>query len=286
MNHLLIADREYDLSSGTLVMGILNVTPDSFYDGGKYSSNDQAIRQGLELKKQGADILDIGGESTRPGSQSVSVENELKRVIPVIEQLVNEGAGPISIDTQKSLVAEAAIQAGAAMINDIGGLQNDPRMADVASKYNVPVVAMHMQGKPDNMQDHPEYVDLIQDIKDYLCESIRIAEDKGIQRSQIIIDPGIGFGKTVRDNFNIINRLTEFKDLRCPILTGVSNKSFIGKSLDRDINERQWGTAAAVAASVMNGASIVRVHHVQEMIDVVKIIDYIKQPDCLTQSGK
>ncbi|NQT25893.1 dihydropteroate synthase [candidate division KSB1 bacterium] len=278
---LRISGKEYDLSSRTLVMGIVNVTPDSFFDGGRFSDPKLALRHALQLKEQGADILDIGGESTRPGSKSVSVDEEIERVVSLIEQLTKDGVGPVSIDTQKSEVAEAAIQAGAAMVNDIGGLQNDPGMVDVVRWHDVPVVVMHMAGTPQNMQIHPEYTDLIREIKTYLQKSIQIAEDKGIQKSQLILDPGIGFGKSVKDNFIILQRLNEFSDLGCSILTGVSNKSFIGKSLNRPVDERSWGTAAAVAASILNGAALVRVHAVQEMIDVVRIIDYIKHPDFL-----
>jgi dihydropteroate synthase len=276
---LRISGREYDLSSRTLVMGIVNVTSDSFFDGGRYLNTSEAVDHARQLKEQGADILDIGGESTRPGSQTLSAKEEMERVIPVIEQLAKMNVGPVSIDTRKSEVAEAAIRAGAAMVNDIGGLQNDPRMADVVARYDVPVVVMHMQGTPQDMQKNPQYTDLIREIKAYLTQSIRISESRGIRKSQLIIDPGIGFGKSVQDNFTILRRLNEFSDLGCAILTGVSNKSFIGTALNRPVHERMWGTAAAVSASILNGASIVRVHAVQEMIDVVRIIDYIKFSD-------
>lgn len=276
---LRISGRAYDLSSKTLVMGIVNVTSDSFFDGGRYLNTSEAVAHACQLKEQGADILDIGGESTRPGSRSISAVEEMQRVIPVIEQLAKQNMGPLSIDTQKSDVACAALQAGAAMVNDIGGLQNDPKMADVVAQYDVPVIVMHMRGTPLDMQTGPQYSDLINEIKEYLSQSIRIAESRGIPQSKIIIDPGIGFGKSVKDNFTILQRLYEFSDLGCAILTGVSNKSFIGTALNRPVSQRVWGTAAAVSASILNGASIVRVHAVQEMIDVVRIIDYIKFAD-------
>lgn len=265
------------LSERTHVMGVLNVTPDSFFDGGRYFDGDCALKRALEMVEEGADLIDVGGESTRPGADEVNASEEIKRVIPIIEKLQGKISVPISIDTRKSEVAEAAIQAGAHIVNDISSLQFDPRMVSVVVKFGVPVVVMHMTGSPKDMQKNPKYDDLIGEIYDYLDHRIQMASEAGIPREKIIVDPGIGFGKKWADNFIILRRLREFRELGCPLLIGVSRKSFIGWALDLPEDERLMGTAAAVAASVLKGVHIVRVHDVKEMVQVVRIVDCIKQ---------
>jgi dihydropteroate synthase len=268
-----------DFSKKTYVMGILNVTPDSFSDGGLYFNEFSAIIRALQMVDDGADIIDIGGESTRPGSESVSIEEELKRTIPVIVSLAKKINVPISIDTYKSEVAKTALDAGASMVNDVSGLRFDPLMASIVSPYEVPVVIMHIKGKPKDMQQNPVYEALIPEILDYLRSCIKSAMESGIPEDKIIIDPGIGFGKTFEHNLEIINNLREFTSLGKPLLIGPSRKAFIGKILgDVPAGERLEGTAAAVAISVMNGANIVRVHDVREMVKVVKVADAIKNP--------
>ncbi len=268
----------FDFYLRTYIMGILNVTPDSFSDGGLYFSKDSAVEQALKMQDEGADIIDIGGESTRPGAEKVSFKEEIKRIVPVIEALAKKIKIPISVDTYKSAVAEAAISAGASIINDISGLRFDPKMPKVAAKYKVPAVIMHIKGTPKNMQKNPTYKALIPEIIDYFYEGIEIARDAGILDDKIIIDPGIGFGKTVEHNLEIIKRLNEFAGFEKPILIGPSRKSFIGKTLgDLPVTERLEGTAAAVAVGIFNGANIIRVHDVKEMVRVAKIADGIKR---------
>jgi dihydropteroate synthase len=265
--------KTYDLSSRTYIMGVLNVTPDSFSDGGKYFDVDKAVRHGMEMVEQGADFVDIGGESTRPGSERISVEEELKRVIPVIEHLAKFVEVPISIDTYKSAVAERALDAGAVIVNDISGLHFDTTMAEVIAQKNASVILMHIKGTPRTMQDNPMYENLIEEICSYLQEGIQRAEDKGIE--QIIVDPGIGFGKTLEHNLAILKNLKEFQRFGYPVLVGPSRKSFIGKILNVAVEERLEGTAAAIAVSILNGANIVRVHDVKEMKRVAAMIDAI-----------
>lgn len=259
----------------TLVMGILNLTPDSFYGDGIYKNVDFAVEIAKEMCEEGADIIDIGGESTRPGADPVPVEEELERVIPVIKKVRNQINIPISIDTYKAEVAEQAILNGANIVNDISGLRFDLEMRKVVSKYRVPVVIMHIKGTPKNMQLNPVYEDVVKEIIEYLKDSIEMAKESGIEEDKIIIDPGIGFGKRVEDNLEILRRLSEFKILNKPILIGTSNKSFIGKILNLPIYERLEGTAATVAISILNGADIVRVHNVKEMKRVVTITDAV-----------
>ncbi|GAB6182747.1 dihydropteroate synthase [Thermodesulfovibrio hydrogeniphilus] len=274
-------DFEFDFLKKTYIMGIVNVTPDSFFDGGRYFNVEQAVERGIRLAEEGADILDIGGESTRPGSEPVSVDEELKRVLPVIEKLSKKVNIPISIDTYKAQVAEEAIKAGATIINDISGLRFDPDMARIAAKYDVPVVIMHIKGAPKDMQKNPHYVALIPEIIEYLRESIIIAKNSGLDENKIIIDPGIGFGKTPEHNLEIIKNLKDFTLLEKPILIGPSRKSFIGKVLDEPSPEnRLEGTASAVAISVFNGANIIRVHDVAYMVKIVKMADAIKFGRC------
>lgn len=258
-------------------MGIVNVTPDSFSDGGKYFSLQKAVDHALRIIDEGADIIDIGGESTRPGAEPVSLDEELNRVIPVIESICKKVSIPISIDTYKSIVAEEAIKAGATMINDISGLRFDPAMPEIVSRYKVPVIIMHINGSPRNMQQKPCYEALIPEIIEYLRYSIIIATQAGVDENMIIVDPGIGFGKLPEHNLEIIKNLREFSNLGKPILIGVSRKSFIGRILnERSPEKRVEGTASAVAISVINGANIVRVHDVEFMAKVVKIADAIK----------
>jgi dihydropteroate synthase len=268
----------FDFSEKTYVMGILNVTPDSFSDGGQYFDKSAAIKRAIQMSEDGADIIDIGGESTRPGSQPLAIEEELRRTLPVIEALTKEINTPISIDTYKSEVAKKALDAGAAMVNDISGLRFDPEMPKVVSAYKVPVVIMHIKGTPKEMQKNPAYEALIPEIMDYLRESIRSAKESGIAEDMIIIDPGIGFGKTFEHNLEIIHNLYNFTLLEKPLLVGPSRKAFIGKILgDAPAGDRLEGTAAAIAISIINGANIIRVHDVKEMVKVAKVASAVKR---------
>ena len=261
----------------TLVMGIVNVTPDSFSDGGKFFSPEVATSHASKLITQGADIIDIGGESTRPGAEQVSESEELKRVVPVIEKIRNDNPTIlISIDTTKACVAKHAVEAGANIINDVSGLSFDNKMIGIVKRFNVPVVIMHMKGNPRNMQLNPKYKDIVNEILDFFEMKIKMSIQSGINRSMIILDPGIGFGKTVEHNFELLSRLNEFNVLELPIMIGPSRKSFIGITLDLPPEDRVEGTAAAVSAGVMNGASIVRVHDVKSMKRVVRIIDKVR----------
>lgn len=256
-------------------MGIVNVTPDSFSDGGQFLDSEKAIAQGLRLADEGADIIDIGGESTRPGSESVSPNEELKRVIPVIEGLAEKIEIPISIDTCKSEVAKKAIESGASMINDISAARFDPKIADTAKEYEAPLALMHMKGTPKNMQENPTYDSVMGEIKEFLNERVGFAVTKGVPRQNILVDPGIGFGKTLEHNYEIIRNLGELKEMDMPILVGPSRKSFIGKTLDLPVEERLEGTLAAVTMCIMNGADIVRVHDVKEVVRAVRMTDAI-----------
>jgi dihydropteroate synthase len=267
-----------DFSKKTYIMGILNITPDSFSDGGLYFDKFSAIDRAHRMAEEGADIVDIGGESTRPGSEPISIEEELRRTIPVIEAIADKIKVPISIDTYKSEVAKAALDAGATMVNDISGLRFDTKMPEVVSEYKVPVVIMHIRGKPKDMQQDPVYEALIPEIMDYFRIGLKIATQRGISEDKIIIDPGIGFGKTSEHNLEIINNLREFTPLEKPILVGLSRKAFIGKILgDASATERLEGTVAVVAISIMNGANMIRVHDVKEMVKVAKVADAVKR---------
>jgi dihydropteroate synthase len=268
-----------DLSSRTHIMGILNVTPDSFSDGGKFFKLEDAVRQGIKMAEEGADMIDVGGESTRPGSNPLAVEEESSRVIPVIKALIKEIDIPISIDTYKAKVAKEALDAGAQMINDISALRFDPEMKKIVAEYKVPIVLMHIKGTPKNMQENPYYEDVIGEITEYLKESIRIATEAGIDPEKIIVDPGIGFGKRLEDNLNILKNLKKFSILGCPILIGCSRKSFIGKILDLPVEERLEGSLAALAVAIMNGANIVRVHDVKESKKVASFVYTILRAD-------
>lgn len=259
----------------TYIMGVLNVTPDSFSDGGLYFDLDRALERAYSMVEAGADIIDVGGESTRPGSDPVPLEEELRRVLPVVERLARELKVPISVDTYKAEVARQALERGATLINDITGLRGDPRMPEVVARFGCPVVVMHIKGTPKNMQENPTYEDVVAEVKEYLLEGIRLAEEAGLPREKIIIDPGIGFGKTVEHNLEILRRLKEFKALGQPLLVGTSRKSFIGKILNLPVNERLLGTAATVALGIAGGADIVRVHDVGEMKQVVQMADAV-----------
>ena len=257
-------------------MGILNITPDSFYDGGRYKTPEAALAHALCMAENGADIIDVGGESTRPGSKRISVKEELSRVIPVIEKIRQRAGILISIDTYKNEVARAALSSGADIVNDISGLKFDNSLANVAAEFNCALIVSHIKGSPEGMQDNICYNNLIAEIKNSLKESISRAERCGVKPENIIIDPGIGFGKRVSDNLLILKKLSEFKNLGKPIMVGSSRKSFIGEILSAQPDERLEGTIATVCAAVLNGADIVRVHDVKEVCRAVKVIDAIK----------
>lgn len=258
----------------TYVMGVLNVTPDSFSDGGQFYHLDQAIERAQAMLPY-IDILDIGGESTRPGASPVSVEAEIQRVIPVIQALRTAGITvPISVDTTKAEVARQALLAGANVINDVSAGRFEPEILHVAKAWSAPVILMHMQGEPRTMQNNPTYGDVVREVKQFLEEAIKRAMSYGIPRTAVMIDPGIGFGKTLEHNLLLLRHLSELKSLHCPILIGVSRKSFIGKLCHQpDPQQRVWGTAAACAIAIANGADMVRVHDAQEMKDVCRVTD-------------
>ena len=249
-----------------LVMGVINVTPDSFSDGGEYFTHEAAYRRALQIQGQGADIIDIGGESTRPGAQAVSVKEEIRRVIPVLKRFVKRSRIPVSIDTRKPEVAEQALKMGASIVNDITGLLQNERMAGVISSHKAAVVIMHIKGAPRTMQNAPRYKDLLSEIKNTLKRSVEVAKKAGIKKDSIIIDPGIGFGKTVNHNLRIINSIGRFKELGLPVMVGLSRKSFMGKVLKLDVEDRIIPTIACNAIAIKNGADIIRVHDVKEAI--------------------
>jgi dihydropteroate synthase len=258
------------------IMGIVNITPDSFYDGGRYNGTVEAIERCREMIKQGADIVDIGGESTRPGSEPVSVEHELDRVIPVIELAAKEFDTIISVDTYKSQVAEAALKAGAHIINDISGLGFDNAMPEVIARYHAGAVIMHIKGTPKDMQKDPEYEDVIGEMNEYFAERIALAMKHGIPENGLMIDPGIGFGKKLEHNIAIIANLEAFKIHSLPIAAGVSRKSMVGMLLDRDPEQRLWGTLGIHSLAYHNGANIIRVHDVREHYDMLNILNNMK----------
>ncbi|VEN75472.1 7,8-dihydropteroate synthase [Candidatus Desulfarcum epimagneticum] len=272
-----------DFGKRTQIMGIVNVTPDSFSDGGRFDSPQKAIDQGLRLADEGADIIDVGGESTRPFSAGVALEEEISRTAPVIEGLARRLSIPISIDTVKSGVAQRALDAGAAMINDISALSADPGMAPLAAERRVPVVLMHMKGSPKTMQMDPSYSDVMAEIVEFLKNAVSRAVEKGIPKSMIIVDPGVGFGKTAAHNLEIIRRLKQMKTLGVPVLMGHSRKSFIQKTLqdfaEKDMNPLlsvvETGTRAVSAAAILNGADIIRVHDAAGAAATARMIDAI-----------
>jgi len=259
----------------TLIMGILNVTPDSFSDGGQFNNYQKAINHALKMEYEGADIIDIGGESTRPGAKPVTIEEELNRIIPVIEGIRKNSNIVISIDTYKSKVAAKAITTGANIINDISGLRFDNNMVYLANELQVPIIIMHMLGNPKNMQNNPSYTDIIKELILFFQERVELMTSNGISKNNIILDPGIGFGKTVDHNFTIIRELSSIVDMGFPVLVGPSRKSFIGNTLNLPPDERVEGTAAAVTAAIMNGLRIVRIHDTKEMLRVVRITERI-----------
>jgi len=265
---------EYDLASRTHIMGILNVTPDSFSDGGNYFEVKHAVSQGIKLAGDGADFIDVGGESTRPGSESVSAEEEIRRVIPVIEALAKKIQIPISIDTYKSDVAEAALSAGAVIVNDISAMTFDEAMVLVTAKHKASAVLMHIKGAPKTMQHNPIYENVTKEVGEFLQKRLAAVREAGI--TQIILDPGIGFGKKFDHNIQLLQDLGSFHILGCPILVGLSRKSFLGAILNLPPTERMEGTAAAVTASILNGAHIIRVHDVKEMKRVAMVSDALK----------
>ena len=263
-------------NSATLIMGILNVTPDSFSDGGMYYNATQAVEFALQMEEEGADIIDVGGESTRPGAKTVELQKECDRILPVIEGIRTKSDILISIDTYKSEVARQSIATGAGMVNDISGMTFDPNMVDVIKDSGLPVVIMHIKGTPKNMQKNPYYKDLMQELTEYFEERKKFARAKGILDQQIILDPGIGFGKRLQDNFQLLRELKKIVDMGFPVLIGPSKKSFIGLTLDLPVDQRLEGTAAAVTTGILKGARIVRVHDVKEMKRVALITDSIR----------
>jgi dihydropteroate synthase len=280
---LQLPSRTLSLGERTLVMGILNVTPDSFSDGGKFFDLQKAVAHALEMERAGADLLDVGGESTRPGSRGTSTEEELARVMPVLKALRGVLSIPISLDTRKADVAEAALSAGVSIINDISGLKTDSRTAEVAARHGVPLILMHMRGEPRTMQKAPFARTVIKDVTKGLRASIGKARKAGVPKSQIIIDPGFGFGKSFQQNYELLQKLPELGRLGYPLLVGTSRKGFLGASLARHgkpapPEERIWATAATVTASILGGAHIVRVHDVAEMAQVARVADYLLAP--------
>ena len=256
----------YDFSKKTYIMGILNITPDSFSDGGKYFEAKlnlaKVVEDAVQMEKDGADFIDVGGESTRPGSENISIVEELDRVIPVISELKSKISLPVSIDTYKSEVAEEALKAGASIVNDISGFRFDDKLPAVTAKYNASCILMHIKGTPKDMQKDPVYNDVVKEVYNYLQDSISIAKKYGIE--QIVTDPGIGFGKTLEHNIELIRNLSEFRKLGYPVLLGVSRKSFIDKIQKTPVDERLEATIAANTIGIINGANIIRVHDVKE----------------------
>lgn len=268
----------YDLNERTFIMGVLNITPDSFSDGGKYFDSklnlERVIEDAVRMEQEGADFLDIGGESTRPGSETVSLDDELERVIPVIEALKEKVNIPLSIDTYKSAVADESLKAGAVIVNDISGFRFDDKIPEVTAKHNASCILMHIKGTPKDMQKNPQYDDVVREVYDYLAESVKMAEEAGIK--QIITDVGIGFGKTLDHNLTLIKNLARFKELNYPILMGLSRKSFIDKIFLTAVEDRLEGTIAANTVSIVNGANIIRVHDVLENKRAARVADKLK----------
>lgn len=258
-------------SDRPLLMGIVNVTPDSFFDGGRFLDPQAAVAHAWRLVEEGADLLDIGGESTRPGSVPVEETEERRRLIPVVTAVAKAVSVPISVDTSKAVVAKAAIDAGAVMVNDVTALRGDPAMVDAIVVSGVGVVLMHMQGTPQTMQKAPQYHDVVEEVEDFLAERVRFALERGVAKNQIMLDPGIGFGKTLVHNLDLLAQLRTFTRLGFPLLVGPSRKGFIGELVEQSVQDRAWGTAGAVALAVEQGAHVLRVHDVAGMKDVVKV---------------
>jgi dihydropteroate synthase len=259
----------------TLVMGVLNVTPDSFSDGGRWTDPARALRRARDMVREGADIVDVGGESTRPGARAVPAEVETRRVLPVVEALAAEGI-VVSIDTSKAAVARACFRAGAEILNDVTALRGDPAAAREAARAGAAVVLMHMKGTPRTMQRAPRYRDVVAEIRDFLADRLQYALSEGIDRDRILVDPGIGFGKRPEHNVEILRRLNELRRLGRPLVVGTSRKSFLGHYLGRAVGARREGTAATVAAAILRGADVVRVHDVREMADVARMADILR----------
>ncbi len=274
LSHLIIRDRCFEWGQRTYLMGIVNVTPDSFSDGGEFNTTGAALAQAQAMVAGGADIIDIGGQSTRPKAEQISLTEELDRVLPVLQVLRKEISIPISIDTTRAVVAKAAIDAGADIVNDISGGTFDPEMLPTVASLGVPVILMHIRGNPQTMQQLTDYQDVMGEISNFLANQIKAATAAGINEEKIIIDPGIGFAKNYEQNLEIFRRLSQLRQLNCPILVGPSRKSFIGRILNQpDPKARLWGTAAACCAAIFNGADILRVHDVREMREVSLVAD-------------
>lgn len=275
------------LGDRTLVMGVINVTPDSFSDGGEYSTPADAVEAGIRMAAAGADILDIGGESTRPGAAPVSAAEEHRRVVPVIEQLAARVAVPLSIDTQKASVADAALAAGASLVNDVSGLRHEPELGRVVARRGVALVLMHMRGGSQDMYRHASYHDVVAEVLDELRESIAFAAGQGVPVERILVDPGVGFAKEARHSYEVLARLGEFHELDRPLLVGPSRKSFLAGALGASVpaHGRDWGTAAAVTAAVLAGAHVVRVHAVPQMVQVARVADQIRRYDAPRWTG-
>jgi dihydropteroate synthase len=278
-----LRSRTLILGERTLIMGVLNVTPDSFSDGGNFFSQEKAVRHALQMESDGADLIDIGAESTRPGSAGITAEEEWNRLAPVLFALRARLKIPISVDTRKSEIAAKAVESGAEIINDVSGLKHDPRIAEVSARLCVPLVLMHMRREPQTMQQKPFARDALKDVANGLRESLKIARKAGLKNSQIILDPGIGFGKSYAQNYELLAHLPELAKLGFPLLVGASRKGFIGATLSEGgqaatLETKIWGTAATVTASILNGAHIVRVHDVAEMVRVARVADCILKP--------
>src|ERR1700723_117928 len=279
---LRLPSRTLLLGERTLGMGVLNVTPDSFSAGGMYFDADAAVARALEIERAGADILDIGGESTRPGSEGISAAEEMRRILPVLEKLRGRLGIPISVDSSKAEVAEAAARQGAEILNDVTTLRADPRLAEVASERKLPLILMHMRDEPPTMQKKPFAPSVLRDVASGLRSAIVIARRAGVPKSQIVIDPGIGFGKSAAQNFELLQKLPELARLGYPLLVGASRKGFLGKALGGAPEDgRLWGTAAAVAASILGGAHIVRVHDIAQMSQVARVTDAVLIPSAV-----
>lgn len=274
--NLIIRERCFDWGQRTYLMGVLNVTPDSFSDGGKFTTSTAALAQAQAMVASGADIIDVGGQSTRPGAEQITLAEELDRVLAVVRVLRQEISVPISVDTTRAAVAKAAVEVGADIINDISGGTFDPEMLSTVATMGVPIVLMHIRGNPQTMGQLTDYQNLMQEIYSFLAKQITAATTVGIEQGKIIIDPGLGFAKNYEQNLEIFRRLCELRQLNCPILVGASRKSFIGRILNQpDPKARVWGTAAASCAAIFNGADILRVHDVKEMRDVCLVADAI-----------
>jgi dihydropteroate synthase len=270
---LRVGDRVLPTSRRCLVMGVVNVTPDSFSDGGRYLDPEAAATHGLALVDEGADLLDVGGESTRPGATDVPEAVELERVLPVVEELARTAGVPVSIDTRKAAVAAAALAAGATMVNDVSAGRHDPDLLGVAADAKVPLVLMHMLGTPATMQDDPRYDDVVAEVEAFLAERCLAAEFAGVDHEALVVDPGIGFGKRDQDNYALLDQLARFTRLGHPVMVGTSRKGFIGRALDSPADQRVEGTAATVVWAVERGARIVRVHDVAPMVPVVRMTE-------------